>query len=121
MFYGYGTWLIFALPAMLLALFAQFRVQSAYRKYSQVPNAQGLSGEQVAAILMRNEGLAIGVEHIPGDLTDHYDPRAKVMRLSQGSVRPSVAAMPIIREAVETIASLEPRTAARSHPARPLR
>ena len=96
MFYGYGTWLIFALPAMLLALFAQFRVQSAYRKYSQVPNAQGLSGEQVAAILMRNEGLAIGVEHIPGDLTDHYDPRAKVMRLSQGSVRPSVAAMAIV-------------------------
>lgn len=90
------TWLIFALPAMLLAMFAQFRVQSAYRKYSQVPNAQGLSGEQVAAILMRNEGLHIGVEHIAGDLTDHYDPRAKVMRLSQGSVRPSVAAMAIV-------------------------
>ena len=96
MFYGYGTWLIFALPAMLLALFAQFRVQSAYRKYSQIPNAQGLSGEQVAAILMRNEGLNVGVEHIPGDLNDHYDPRAKVMRLSQGSTRPSVAAMAIV-------------------------
>lgn len=96
MFYGYGTWLIFALPAMLLALFAQWRVQAAYRKYSAVPNAQGLSGEQVAAILMRNEGLNIGVEHIAGDLTDHYDPRAKVMRLSQGSVKPSVAAMAIV-------------------------
>jgi Zn-dependent membrane protease YugP len=96
MFYGYGTWLIFALPAMLLALFAQFRVQSAYRKYSQIPNAQGLSGEQVAAILMRNEGLHVGVEQIPGDLNDHYDPRSKVMRLSQGSARPSVAAMAIV-------------------------
>ena len=96
MFYGYGTWLIFALPAMLLALFAQFRVQSAYRKYSQIPNAQGLNGEQVAAILMRNEGLSVGVEHIPGDLNDHYDPRSKVMRLSQGSAQPSVAAMAIV-------------------------
>lgn len=90
-------YLLFALPAMLLALFAQWRVQSAFRKYSQIPNAQRLTGADVARVLMRNEGLDyVQVEMIPGDLTDHYDPRGKVMRLSQGSQSPSVAAMAIV-------------------------
>jgi len=90
-------YLLFALPAMLLALFAQWRVKSAFSKYSQIPNAQRLNGFDVARILMRNEGLDyVQVEQIPGDLTDHYDPRGKVMRLSQGSQTPSVAAMAIV-------------------------
>ncbi len=90
-------YLLFALPAMLLALFAQWRVKSAFNKYSQIPNAQRLNGFDVARILMRNEGLDyVQVEQIPGDLTDHYDPRGKVMRLSQGSQTPSVAAMAIV-------------------------
>lgn len=90
-------YLLFALPAMLLALFAQWRVRSAFNKYSQIPNAQRLNGYDVARVLMRNEGLDyVQVEQIPGDLTDHYDPRGKVMRLSQGSQSPSVAAMAIV-------------------------
>lgn len=88
---------LFALPAMLFSLFAQWRVRSAYNKYSQVPNAQRLSGRDVARILMRSEGLDyVAVEGIPGNLTDHYDPRGKVMRLSEGSTAPSVAAMAIV-------------------------
>jgi Zn-dependent membrane protease YugP len=92
------NYLIFMLPAIALALFAQWKVSSTYRKYSQVRNAQGLTGADVARVLMRNEGLDyVSVEVIPGDLTDHYDPRGKVMRLSAGSSQvPSVAAMAVV-------------------------
>lgn len=92
------TYLLFILPALILALWAQSRVQSTFNKFSKVPNAMGLTGLDVARTLMRNEGLDhVRVEEIPGNLTDHYDPRGKVMRLSQGSVRvPSVAAMAIV-------------------------
>src|SRR5690348_1622006 len=85
-------------PALLLALYAQWRVTSAYRKYSQVRNMQSLTGYDVARVLMRNEGLeAVRIEQIPGDLTDHYDPRGKIMRLSAGSSQtPSVAAMAVV-------------------------
>ena len=92
------NYLIFMLPAIALALFAQWKVSSTYRKFSQVSNAQGLTGADVARVLMRNEGLDyVGVEMIPGDLTDHYDPRGKIMRLSAGSSQaPSVAAMAVV-------------------------
>lgn len=92
------NYLIFMLPAIALALFAQWKVSSTYRKYSQVRNAQGLTGADVARVLMRNEGLDyVNVEVIPGDLTDHYDPRGKIMRLSAGSSQvPSVAAMAVV-------------------------
>lgn len=97
MFYFDPTYFVFALPAMLFAMWAQFRVQSAYRKWSQVPSARRLNGLDVAQTLMQNEGLShVQVERIGGMLTDHYDPRGKVMRLSEGSVQPSVAAMAIV-------------------------
>ena len=91
-------YLIFMLPALLLALFAQWKISATYRKYSDIRNAQGLTGADVARVLMRNEGLDyVGVEVIPGNLTDHYDPRSKTMRLSQGSSQaPSVAAMAVV-------------------------
>jgi hypothetical protein len=88
---------LFALPAMFFAMWAQWKVQSAFNKYAQVPNMQRLSGVDVARILMRGEGLEhVQVEQIGGNLTDHYDPRGKVMRLSSGSTTPSVAAMAIV-------------------------
>lgn len=91
------TYFIFALPAMLFAMWAQFQVQSAFRKWSQVPSAKRLNGMDVAQTLMQNEGLQhVQVERIGGMLTDHYDPRGKVMRLSEGSTQPSVAAMAIV-------------------------
>ena len=91
-------YLIFMLPALLLALFAQWKISATYRKYSEIRNAKGLTGADVARVLMRNEGLDyVGVEVIPGNLTDHYDPRTKTMRLSQGSSQaPSVAAMAVV-------------------------
>jgi Zn-dependent membrane protease YugP len=91
------TWFIFALPAMLFAMWAQWQVKSAFAKWSQVPTAQRVNGLDVARTLMQNEGLShVQVERIPGMLTDHYDPRGKVMRLSEGSVQPSVAAAAIV-------------------------
>lgn len=91
-------YLLFMIPALLLALYAQWRVSSTYKKYAEVRNLQGLTGADVARVLMRNEGLDyVGIESIPGNLTDHYDPRGKVMRLSVGSSQaPSVAAMAVV-------------------------
>lgn len=88
---------LFVLPAMVFALWAQWQVKSAFEKWSRVSSAQRLSGVDVARVLMRNEGLDyVQVERIGGMLTDHYDPQGKVMRLSEGSVQPSVAAMAIV-------------------------
>jgi uncharacterized protein len=90
--------LVLTIPAMLLALYAQWQVSSAYKKFSELANARNMTGADVARILMRNEGLDnIQIEVIPGHMTDHYDPRGKVMRLSEGSARyPSIAAMAIV-------------------------
>ncbi|WP_129627783.1 zinc metallopeptidase [Candidatus Oscillochloris fontis] len=91
------TYFIFALPAMIFALWAQWMVKSTFEKWSRVPSAQRLSGVDVARVLMRNEGLDyVQVERIGGMLTDHYDPQGKVMRLSESSTQPSVAAMAIV-------------------------
>jgi Zn-dependent membrane protease YugP len=91
------TWFLFALPAMLFAMWAQWQVKSAFNKWSQVPTAKRVNGMDVARTLMQNEGLThVQVERIPGMLTDHYDPRGKVMRLSEGSAQPSVAAAAIV-------------------------
>jgi Zn-dependent membrane protease YugP len=97
MFFFDPTYFIFAIPAMLFAMWAQWRVQSSFQKWSQVANARQLNGADVARVLMQNEGLDhVQVERIGGMLTDHYDPRGKVMRLSDGSLQPSVAAMAIV-------------------------
>ncbi len=91
------TYFIYALPAMLFAMWAQHQVKSAYQKWSQVPSAKRLNGMDVAKTLMQNEGLEyVSVERIGGTLTDHYDPRGKVMRLSDSATQPSVAAMAIV-------------------------
>jgi Zn-dependent membrane protease YugP len=92
----YMLWVM--LPSVALALFAQWRVRSAMSKWSQVPNERCLTGEETARIIMQQAGLThIAVERTPGDLTDHYDPRTKTIRLSDTSTRaPSVAAMAIV-------------------------
>ncbi|NTW97649.1 MAG: zinc metallopeptidase [Oscillochloris sp.] len=91
------TYFIFVLPAMIFVLWAQWQVKSTFEKWSRVPSAQRLSGVDVARVLMRNEGLDyVQVERIGGMLTDHYDPQTKVIRLSEGSSQPSVAAMAIV-------------------------
>lgn len=84
MFFGDPTFLL-AIPALLLAFYAQARVKSAYRKYSQVFAASRMTGAQAAHQLLQAAGAgAVTVERQPGQLTDHYDPRKRVLRLSEG-------------------------------------
>jgi uncharacterized protein len=82
-FGGYGIYLLFSLPALLLGFWAQFKVQGAIRKYSQVRNGSGLSGAEVARRILSLNGLYdVRVEPSQGFLTDHYDPTSRTLRLS---------------------------------------
>jgi Zn-dependent membrane protease YugP len=73
---------LFLAPALILALWAQMRVKSTYHAAQQEP-AQ-LSGAAAARHMLDSAGLQdVAIEPIPGELSDHYDPRAKVLRLSQ--------------------------------------
>lgn len=85
MFYGGGylLYLLFSLPALLLGMWAQFKVQGAFKKYSRVRNFIGLSGAQIARRMLDSAGLNnVAVEEVNGFLSDHYDPNARVLRLS---------------------------------------
>jgi len=67
-----------------LSLWAQARVKSAYHRNAQIATRSGMTGADIARLMMRNENINdVELEVIPGELTDHYDPRAKVVRLSQ--------------------------------------
>jgi Zn-dependent membrane protease YugP len=98
MFFFDPRYLIFALPALLLAFYAQWRVRSVYTRFSRKPNARGLSGYEAARILLRSVGLDhIRVEKAPGKLSDHYDPGKDILRLSQGVAdNRSVASLGIV-------------------------
>ena len=75
--------MIIVIPALLLALYAQLRVQSTYGRWSQVPIASGLSGAQVAQEILRRHGLSeVEIERTDGVLSDHYDPRTRTLSLS---------------------------------------
>src|SRR5450759_337829 len=81
---GYGLYFLFALPAILLGMYAQFRVQGAFKKYSQVRSQTGLTGAQVARRILDASGLNdVPVEQVGGNLSDHYDPGKRVLSLSQ--------------------------------------
>ena len=85
MYYGwyFDPTMLLILPALLLAMWAQFRVQSTFRKYSDVPSAQGWTAAEMAADLLARNGLGdVRVERVRGSLTDHYDPRTNTLRLS---------------------------------------
>jgi uncharacterized protein len=90
------TYMIYMLPAMLLMMLVQAYVSSAYKKWSRVPARSRLSGAQAAQRLISASGLDVTVQGIGGKLTDHYDPRSKVLSLSQGVYEgQSVAALAI--------------------------
>ena len=78
-------YLILVVPAMILALIAQIGVKRAYAKYAQVRVTSGMTGADAAMNVLRHYGLMdVRIERIAGNLTDHYDPRANVIRLSDG-------------------------------------
>ncbi len=97
MFFYDPTYLLLMAPAFVLVMLAQWWVRSTYQKWSRVPNYTNMSGADAAQRLIRQSGLAdVQVEATRGQLTDHYDPRTKTLRLSPGVAQsPSVAAMAI--------------------------
>jgi Zn-dependent membrane protease YugP len=83
MFFFDPRYLLFALPGLLLGLWAQTRVRGAFNKYQKVRTLRGLTGAQVARALLDEQGLShVAIEETQGRLSDHYDPRSQVLRLS---------------------------------------
>jgi Zn-dependent membrane protease YugP len=81
---GYGLYILFSLPALLLGFWAQLRVKSAFNTYSKVRTFTGVSGAEVARRILDINGLNnVKVEMVSGFLSDHYDPRTHTLRLSQ--------------------------------------
>lgn len=99
---GIFMYLLFMIPPLIFMIWAQARVSSAFNKYSRVRNMSGLTGVQAAQTLLEHNGLReVRVEGAKGKLTDHYDPRHKVLRLSADVARvPSVAALGIVAHEV---------------------
>jgi len=76
-------YIVFMLPGLLLGLWAQMRLSSAYNRYIRVGTSSGLSGAQAAREILDNAGLYnVPVEQVPGRLTDHYDPQRRALFLS---------------------------------------
>lgn len=92
-FYFDYYYLILVVPALLLALWAQVQVKTTYRKYSRVPNSRGMTGAYAAQAVLNFYGITdVRIEQVSGNLTDHYDPRSKVIRLSDGVYNSSTVA-----------------------------
>ncbi len=78
------TWAIMLIVAFVLSMYSQFKVSNTFNKYSQVRSTSGMTGREVAqTILQRNNIYDVVVEPVGGNLTDHFDPRTKVVRLSE--------------------------------------
>jgi Zn-dependent membrane protease YugP len=92
---GLWIWLICAGVPLLFGLWAQMRVKSTFKRYSQVATRNGLTGAQAAEAVVRYSGLdGVTVRPVPGHLTDHYDPRSRTLNLSESVFQaPSVAAL----------------------------
>lgn len=80
-----GSYLLFMLPAFILAMVASFMVRSTFSRYSRVRASSGLTGAEAAAHLLQSQGLPdIKIERVGGFLSDHYDPGSNTLRLSPG-------------------------------------
>ena len=86
MLYYYGidwTYVVLVLPVMILAMIAQANVSSTFTKYSKVRLFHSVTGSEAARMILDRNGLYhVRIEHISGDLTDHFDPKTNVLRLS---------------------------------------
>ncbi len=82
LFYDY-YYLILVIPAMILAMIAQVKVKTTYNKYAKVANSRNITGAYAAQAVLTHYGINdVRIEQISGKLSDHYDPKAKVIRLS---------------------------------------
>jgi Zn-dependent membrane protease YugP len=96
------VYLLFTIPPLIFMIYAQVKVSSAFKKYSQIANMQNMTGLQVARTLLRANGLDnVQIEQTEGKLSDHYDPSKKVLRLSPDVYsKNSVAALGIVAHEV---------------------
>jgi Zn-dependent membrane protease YugP len=94
MYFDY-YYLVLVVPTLILSLIAQVMVKSAFSKYSRIRCSRNISGRDAAALLMRKNGIDdVAIEPVRGSLTDHYDPGAKKLRLSESVyATPSIAAV----------------------------
>ena len=89
-FFMFDSTMILLLPAIALAIWAQMRVKSAFKKYSKINSSQGYTGVKVAEYLLQQNGITdVQVESVEGTLSDHYDPRTKKVRLSANNYKGS--------------------------------
>lgn len=102
MFYPYDPTFMLLIPAMILAIYAQWKVQATYAHMSEVHSRKGFSGAEAGRKLLDDNGLAgVGIEQIPGNLTDNYDPRDRTLHLSEGVHNSdSIAALGIVAHEV---------------------
>ncbi|NLX03166.1 MAG: zinc metallopeptidase [Syntrophomonadaceae bacterium] len=79
------SYLMFILPALILSIYAQIKVKSTFKRYSQVRSSRGMSGVDVANTILRRNGMSgqVAVEPVAGELSDHYDPTSHKVRLSE--------------------------------------
>jgi uncharacterized protein len=91
----FDSTMLMLIPVLIFAFWAQSRVKSTFAKFSKVAASSGMTGEDLAVRLLRDGGLPdVRVEHVAGDLSDHYDPRTRVLRLSDSTYASrSVAAL----------------------------
>ena len=96
-YYYYDPTYIILIPAIIFTMYAQMKVSSAYGRYQKVRNRRGITGAQAARIILDQNGLSdVPIEIVAGKLSDHYDPRTRVMRLSRDVYSsPSIAAVGI--------------------------
>ncbi len=83
-YYGFDIYyLILVLPAVIFAMWAQSKVNTTFNKYSRVGARRGITGAMAAQAVLRANGVfGVGIEHVAGNLTDHYDPKTNTIRLS---------------------------------------
>lgn len=93
-FYYYDwTYILFMIPCVIITLICQIKVQSAYTKYSKIPNTRGMTGAQAAQYVLNSHGVTnVRIEPVSGKMTDHFDPRTNVIRLSEGVYNQSTIA-----------------------------
>lgn len=81
----YGGFFYILIPGLLISIYASIKVRTTYTKFSKVGNSRNITGDQAARNILDSAGLHnVDIEHIRGELTDHYDPRSRVLRLSEG-------------------------------------
>ena len=82
--FGFDPTFVILIPALIFAMWAQWKVQNTYQKFSRVRAANGRTGREMALAIMTRNGVSdVAVEEVGGRLSDHYDPRVKKVRLSQ--------------------------------------